>query len=192
MIVQKVFGITQISPGTAFEYRVFQFLTYLGILGYTILWFICMFLWPVYYFYKLYRYLKHDEKMGGEDEGYYPWGVRYGCLWNTLIFIGLYVIMPFKIVEASDKERAEREQIKKPKIEQIYVTPYNPVESFKYERATDDNNLSSTYSSITSRINRMSVSDPALEYFEEHLDDYYDDPEDGVTYPDEIFDFNSD
>lgn len=31
--------------------------------------------------------------------------------------------------------------------------------------------------------------DAELTYFDEHFDDYFDDPEDGITYPDEIFDF---
>ena len=194
MIVQKVFGITQISEGTAFEYRIIQFFLYLGIVGYTILWFLCMFLWPLYYMYRLYRFLKYDERMGGDEEGYYPWGVRYGVVWNTLIFIGFYVIMPFKIVETSDKERAERERIRKPKTEQIYVTPYKPSDSFSNNHTSagiDENNLSS-YSLYDTKADRISGSDKELEYFEEHLDDYYDNPEDGLMYPDEILDFNKD
>lgn len=31
-----------------------------------------------------------------------------------------------------------------------------------------------------------------LEYYDEHFDDYYDDPEDGITYPDDIFDYLQD
>lgn len=31
-----------------------------------------------------------------------------------------------------------------------------------------------------------------LEYYDEHFDDYHDDPEDGITYPDDIFDFYDD
>ncbi len=188
MIVQKVFGITQISEGTAFEYRIVQFLLYLGIVGYTILWFVCMFLWPVYYFYKLYRFLKHDEKMGGDDEGYYPWGVRYGCIWNTLIFIGLYVIMPFKIVEASNKEQAERVRTYKPKTEQMYVKPYNP-----YEIKTIGNTNGTAYKPTeTPQLSSRRSKDSELDYFEDHYDGYYDDPEDELTYPPEIFDFNRD
>jgi hypothetical protein len=31
-----------------------------------------------------------------------------------------------------------------------------------------------------------------LEYYDEHFDDYHDDPEDGITYPDDIFDYLDD
>ena len=31
-----------------------------------------------------------------------------------------------------------------------------------------------------------------LEYYDTHFDDYWDDPEDGITYPDDIFDFYND
>ena len=34
--------------------------------------------------------------------------------------------------------------------------------------------------------------DPELEYYAEHFDDYFNDPEDLLEYPDEIFDFNLD
>ncbi len=117
MIVQKVFGITQISPGTSFEFRIVQLLMYIGVIGWTILWILCGFLWPLYYFYCLYRYIKYGEKMGGDDESYYPWGVKYGVLWNTLIFIGIYVIMPIKLVADCAKEQAEAERIQNKKIE---------------------------------------------------------------------------
>lgn len=36
------------------------------------------------------------------------------------------------------------------------------------------------------------LPDKDLEYYDEHFDDYHDDPEDGITYPDEIFDFLDD
>lgn len=34
--------------------------------------------------------------------------------------------------------------------------------------------------------------DEDLDYFDTHFDDYFDDPEDGITYPDEFFDFYMD
>lgn len=75
--------------------------------------------------------------MGGEDEGYYPWGVRYGCIWNTLIFIGLYIIMPIKLIETSEKERAEKEQMRKHKTEYIYNNSYNTNSWDAYNGAAD-------------------------------------------------------
>lgn len=53
---------------------------------------------------------------------------------------------------------------------------------------TNDNMISPNVSP-----NRFAFGDDAeLQYYEDNYDDHFADPEDIITYPDEIFDFNND
>lgn len=75
----------------------------------------------------------------------------------------------------------------------VSETKKDIIESFRVETVVMSDTVSEKAIKPTGKYDFQPGPDPELEYFSEHIDDYYfDDPEDLSTYPDEIFDFNLD
>ena len=113
--------------------------------------------------------------------------------WWVLLVTWIIIVasIPFVISLQTEKEQREQEA------DRLFI-----MERDRQEREYNERHqrmLDSIYSSRDrsgtknhgSPIRRHQP-DMELEYYDEHFDDYHDDPEDGITYPDEIFDFYDD
>lgn len=112
--------------------------------------------------------------------------------WKALLVIWIFcsASIPFVISLKGENERLRREN------DRSLVMQRERNEQERYQMRLDGEIPLDERYGINDKVSAKPVvryqPSEELEYYDEHFDDYRDDPEDGVTYPDEIFDFYDD
>lgn len=115
--------------------------------------------------------------------------------WKMLLCVWIFIAacLPFIIRHNAEKERLQKEAdkafvIERDRKEREWKNRYQMWLDGKI--SADELYHIEDYGSAKSV--KRQQPDKDLEYYDEHFDDYHDDPEDGITYPDEVFDFYDD
>ncbi len=107
--------------------------------------------------------------------------------WKMLLVTWIFAVIATIIIIVKGRE-TEKRQKELSKIEELRRDRKIREDSIRYLKWQRDN---SNYN--PANISKRSVAPSReLDYFERHRDDYLDDPEDILIYPDEIFDFYAD
>lgn len=113
--------------------------------------------------------------------------------WKIFLAVMIFIaaLLSFIISHNAEKERLQKEADKNLIIEREREERERKE---RYQMWSDDKAEEVYHIEDCGKSSPSNCQEPdkELEYYDEHFDDYHDDPEDGITYPDEIFDFNDD